>query len=312
MQILREVAMASVTEQRRARRWKMAYRFCVLGLVGSIFAFSQFSSGPVDATGKPHTAVVNVRGEITDNSMTSAGMINQALRNAFEAENAKGIILYINSPGGSPVQAGQVADEIHRLRAKYPAKKLHAVIGDLGASGGYYMAAAADDIYADKASLVGSIGVTAASFGYVDLMKTVGIERRAYTSGEHKAFLDPFQPENPEEIEFWSGVLGKTHQQFIGEVIKGRGDRLKLDGHDDVFSGLIWTGEQAKELGLIDELGSVETVARDVVKAEDLVDYTVKANPFDVFARKLGASVMAEAVTAVTQRVSSFQSLVLR
>lgn len=312
MQILREVAMASVTEQRRARRWKMAYRFCVLGLVGSIFAFSQFSSGSVDATGKPHTAVVNVRGEITDNSMTSAGMINQALRNAFEAENAKGIILYINSPGGSPVQAGQVADEIHRLRAKYPAKKLHAVIGDLGASGGYYMAAAADDIYADKASLVGSIGVTAASFGYVDLMKTVGIERRAYTSGEHKAFLDPFQPENPEEIEFWSGVLGKTHQQFIGEVIKGRGDRLKLDGHDDVFSGLIWTGEQAKELGLIDELGSVETVARDVVKAEDLVDYTVKANPFDVFARKLGASVMAEAVTAVTQRVSSFQSLVLR
>lgn len=312
MQILREVAMASVTEQRRARRWKMAYRFCVLGLVGSIFAFSQFSSGSVDATGKPHTAVVNVRGEITDNSMTSAGMINHALRNAFEAENAKGIILYINSPGGSPVQAGQVADEIHRLRAKYPAKKLHAVIGDLGASGGYYMAAAADDIYADKASLVGSIGVTAASFGYVDLMKTVGIERRAYTSGEHKAFLDPFQPENPEEIEFWSGVLGKTHQQFIGEVIKGRGDRLKLDGHDDVFSGLIWTGEQAKELGLIDELGSVETVARDVVKAEDLVDYTVKANPFDVFARKLGASVMAEAVTAVTQRVSSFQSLVLR
>lgn len=312
MQILREVAMASVTEQRRARRWKMAYRFCVLGLVGSIFAFSQFSSGSVDATGKPHTAVVNVRGEITDNSMTSAGMINQALRNAFEAENAKGIILYINSPGGSPVQAGQVADEIHRLRAKYPAKKLHAVIGDLGASGGYYMAAAADDIYADKASLVGSIGVTAASFGYVDLMKTVGVERRAYTSGEHKAFLDPFQPENPEEIEFWRGVLGKTHQQFIGEVIKGRGDRLKLDGHDDVFSGLIWTGEQAKELGLIDELGSVETVARDVVKAEDLVDYTVKANPFDVFARKLGASVMAEAVTAVTQRVSSFQSLVLR
>lgn len=312
MQILREVAMASVTEQRRARRWKMAYRFCVLGLVGSIFAFSQFSSGSVDATGKPHTAVVNVRGEITDNSMTSAGMINQALRNAFEAENAKGIILYINSPGGSPVQAGQVADEIHRLRAKYPAKKLYAVIGDLGASGGYYMASAADDIYADKASLVGSIGVTAASFGYVDLMKTVGIERRAYTSGEHKAFLDPFQPENPEEIEFWSGVLGKTHQQFIGEVIKGRGDRLKLDGHDDVFSGLIWTGEQAKELGLIDELGSVETVARDVVKAEDLVDYTVKANPFDVFARKLGASVMAEAVTAVTQRVSSFQSLVLR
>ncbi|MDG1580801.1 S49 family peptidase [Pseudomonas sp. GOM6] len=304
--------MASVTEQRRARRWKLVYRFCALGLVGSIFAFSQFSSGSVDATGKPHTAVINVRGEITDNSMTSAGMINQALRNAFEAENAKGIILYINSPGGSPVQAGQVADEIHRLRAKYPAKKLHAVIGDLGASGGYYMAAAADDIYADKASLVGSIGVTAASFGYVDLMKTVGVERRAYTSGEHKAFLDPFQPENPEEIEFWSGVLGKTHQQFIGEVIKGRGDRLKLDGHDDVFSGLIWTGEQAKELGLIDELGSVETVARDVVKAEDLVDYTVEENRFDVFARKLGASVIAEAVTAVTQRVSSFQSLVLR
>lgn len=312
LQILRDVVMASVTEQRRARRWKLLYRFCALGLVGGIFAFSQLSSGSMDASAKPHTAVIKVRGEISDNSVTSAGKINRALRTAFEAENAKGIILYINSPGGSPVQAGQVADEIHRLRAKYPGKKVHAVIGDLGASGGYYMAAAADDIYADKASLVGSIGVTAASFGYVDLMKTVGVERRAYTSGEHKAFLDPFQPENPDEIKFWSGVLGKTHQQFIGEVVKGRGDRLKAGEHEELFSGLIWTGEQAVELGLIDNLGSVEMVARDVVKAEDLVDYTVEENRLDLFARKLGASVMAEAVTAVSQRVSSFQTLVLR
>ena len=175
----------------------------------------------------------------------------------------------------------------------------------MGASGGYYIAAAAQNVYADKASLVGSIGVTAATFGYVGLMEKLGVERRAYTSGEHKAFLDPFQNENPEEKEFWSGVLAKTHSQFIAEVKKGRGDRLKGQSDASLFSGLIWTGEQAKDMGLVDELASLDSVARDVIKAETLTDYTIEEDKFDIFARKLGASVMQEGMAAlgVTQYI---------
>ncbi|HJE67613.1 S49 family peptidase, partial [Pseudomonas oryzihabitans] len=205
-------------------------------------------------------------------------------------ERAKAVVLKINSPGGSPVQAGQVFDEIKRQRGLHPKVPVYAVIEDLGASGAYYIAAAADEIVADKASLVGSIGVTAASFGFVDLMNRVGVERRAYTSGAHKAFLDPFQPKNPEETVFWNDVLKQTHQQFIQSVKTGRGDRLKDADHPELFSGLIWTGEQAKQLGLIDKLGDVDYVARDLVGATSQVDFTVKDNAFDRFAKRLGAS----------------------
>jgi protease-4 len=297
--ILREVAMASVVEQRRARRWKIAFRFTSLAVVTAFVAYSQFKTDALDASSTAHTAIIQIRGEITDNSVNSAININKALRKAFEQENAKGVVLYINSPGGSPVQSGQVADEIHRLRGLHPQKPIHAVIGDLGASGGYYIAAAAQNVYADKASLVGSIGVTAASFGYVGLMEKLGVERRAYTSGEHKAFLDPFQNENPEEAKFWSGVLAKTHGQFIAEVKKGRGDRIKGQSDANLFSGLIWTGEQAKDLGLVDDLASLDGVARDVIKAEELTDYTIEENKFDIFARKLGAAVMHEGMAAL-------------
>lgn len=239
---------------------------------------------------KQITAVIQVRGELADGAEANAAALKKAIGRAFDDERAKAVVLKINSPGGSPVQAGQVFDEIKRQRGLHPKVPVYAVIEDLGASGAYYIAAAADEIVADKASLVGSIGVTAASFGFVDLMNRVGVERRAYTSGAHKAFLDPFQPKNPEETVFWNDVLKQTHQQFIQSVKTGRGDRLKDAEHPELFSGLIWTGEQAKQLGLIDKLGDVDYVARDLVGATSQVDFTVKDNAFDRFAKRLGAS----------------------
>ena len=189
------------------------------------------------------------------------------------------------------MQSGYIYDEIRRLRTEHAAVKVYAVITDIGASGAYYIASAADEIYADKSSLVGSIGVTAASFGFVDVMQKVGVERRVYTSGEHKAFLDPFQPQKADETQFWQSVLNTTHRQFIDSVKQGRGDRLKVEGHPELFSGLVWSGEQALALGLVDKLGSSSYVAREVIGAKEIVDYTQQDTPFDRFAKKLGASV---------------------
>jgi protease-4 len=234
--------------------------------------------------------MVVVNGVIAADEEANANNIVTSLRAAFKNESSKGIMLVINSPGGSPVQAGYVNDEIKRLRGIYPDKKLYAVIAELGASGGYYIAAAADQIYADKSSLVGSIGVTASSFGFVDLMDKVGVERRHYTAGEHKAFLDPFSPAKADEAEFWQGVLNSTHQQFIKVVKAGRGDRLSKD-NQDLYSGLIWNGEQALALGLVDGLGSPGYVAREVIKAEDIVDYSIKPSPLKSFTESLGLSI---------------------
>lgn len=228
---------------------------------------------------------------IADREDASADKLITALRNAFTHADTKGIILRINSPGGSPVQSGYVYDEIRRLRTLHPHIKVYAVITDLGASGAYYIASAADEIYADKSSLVGSIGVTAASFGFVDSMKMLGVERRVYTSGEHKAFLDPFQPQRADETEFWHSVLATTHQQFINSVKQGRGERLKDSEYPEVFSGLVWSGEQALELGLIDALGNSSHVAREVIGVEQIRDFSVEDSPFDRFAKRFGASV---------------------
>ena len=228
---------------------------------------------------------------IMADELASADNVVSSLRAAFEDKKTKGVVLRINSPGGSPVQSGYIYDEIKRLRGLNPDVKVYAVISDLGASGAYYIASAADEIYADKASLVGSIGVTAATFGFVGAMDKVGVDRRVYTSGEHKAFLDPFQPQKPEETEFWQGVLETTHKQFIASVKSGRGDRLKVEQHPELFSGLIWSGEQALELGLVDALGSTSYVAREVIGAKDIVNYTREENPFDRFAKKLGMGV---------------------
>ncbi len=288
-ELIERTMLASVQEQRRARRWGIFFKLLIfIYLFGGIALFSPLLSMEGAASLEPHTAVIELRGPIADQQEAGADNLITSLREAFEDENTRGIVLRINSPGGSPVQSGYVYDEIVRLRGLYPDTRVYAVITDLGASGAYYIAAAADEIYADKASLVGSIGVTAAGFGFVETLDKLGVERRIYASGEHKTFLDPFQPERPEETEFWQDVLGTVHQQFIDQVKAGRGDRLKE--HPDMFSGLIWSGEQALELGLIDGFGSTSQVAREVVGVEELVDFTHRESAFERFARQIGAS----------------------
>lgn len=292
-QLLEKTLLAGVQEQRRARRWGIFFKLLTFAyLFGALMLFTPLMDvEKAAARGSSHTALIEVRGMIADQEPASADNIVGSLRAAFEDPKTKGVILRINSPGGSPVQSGYIYDEILRLRAQYPAIKVYAVISDLGASGAYYIASAADQIYADKASLVGSIGVTAAGYGFVGTMEKLGVERRTYTAGEHKAFLDPFQPQKPEETRFWQGVLETTHRQFIASVKQGRGERLKDKEHPELFSGLIWSGEQAVKLGLVDGLGSASYVARDVIGEKNLVDFTIEESPFDRFSKRLGASV---------------------
>jgi len=291
--LLEKTLLAGVEEQRRARRWGIFFKCLVfiylfVGL-GVIIQAIDMKKNP--GSGSAYTAVIDIEGMIADKEAASADNIIGSLRAAFEDSKVKGVVLRINSPGGSPVQAGYVYDEIVRLRAAHPDIKVYAVIADLGASGAYYIASAADQVYADKASLVGSIGVTAAGYGFVETLDKLGIERRVYTAGEHKSFLDPFQPQKPEETAFWQGVLDTTHKQFIASVKKGRGDRLKDKEHPELFSGLVWSGEQALSLGLIDGLGSASSVARDVIGEKELVDFTVEESPLDRVSKKLGASI---------------------
>ncbi|MBR9828203.1 MAG: signal peptide peptidase SppA [Oceanospirillales bacterium] len=281
-------------EHRRSRRWGIFFKLLTFTYLFSLMALFWIGNNLDTEKVIPHahTAVVEIKGPIMDDGDASADMIIGALRNAFKAEQSQAVILRINSPGGSPVQSGYVYDEIKRLRALYPQKKVYAVISDIGASGAYYIAAAADEIYADKASLVGSIGVISSSFGFVDLIDKLGVERRTLTAGENKAFLDPFSPLSDKDRAFWQTVLNTTHKQFIDQVKKGRGDRLQ--DNDELFTGLVWTGEQALELGLIDGLGSSSMVARDVVGAEKLVDYTAHPRAIDRLIERLGVSVAKE------------------
>ncbi|OMH32852.1 peptidase S49 [Motiliproteus sp. MSK22-1] len=288
--LIEKLIMGLNAEQRRSRRWGIffksltfIYLFVALFLLvpGDFFSLDK-------AIAERHTALVDVNGTIAEGEEASADAIVTALRKAFEDEATAAIILRINSPGGSPVQAGYVYDEIVRLKASYPDIKVYSVIVDLGASGGYYIAAAADEIYADKASLVGSIGVISSSFGFVDVLEKLGVERRVFNAGEHKAFLDPFKPLKESEKQFWEQVLNTTHNQFIEQVKKGRGDRLKDD--PKLFSGLIWTGEQALELGLIDGLGSAGYVARDIVGEENIVNFTPELSPLERVVERFSTS----------------------
>lgn len=280
-------------EQKKARRWGIffklltfIYLFALLGLF--------FTAGPaLDNAELPgntsaHTAVIEVAGPIAADEDASADNIIWSLRKAYKADAAKAVVLRINSPGGSPVQSGYVYDEIKRLRSIYPDKPLYAVIMDIGASGAYYIAAAADEIYADKASLVGSIGVISGGFGFAGLIDKIGVERRVMTAGKNKDFLDPFRPMRESDKAFWQSVLDTTHEQFIQQVKNGRGDKLKDD--PKLFSGLIWTGEQALENGLVDGLGSTSYVARELVGAEKLVNYTPKRSPFEEMIERFGVS----------------------
>lgn len=287
-QLLEQVALASVTEQRRARRWGVFFKLLTFIYLLVILSLALPSSGSL-APGRAadHTAAIRIDGVIQEGAPAGADAVISGLRDAFDNQHAKGIVLIINSPGGSPVQSGYINDEIRRLRQKHPEKKVYAVIRDVGASGAYYIAVAADAIYADKASLVGSIGVTASSFGVTEAMQKLGLERRNYTAGEHKEFLSPFAPVNAEEAEFWRGVLQVTHRQFIEVVKQGRGKRLADD--PKLFSGYVWSGEQALALGLVDGLGSAGFVARELVKAEELVDYSRGVPPLERFMKRLGS-----------------------
>ncbi|WP_349573012.1 S49 family peptidase [Azotobacter salinestris] len=290
--LLEKTLLATVEERRRARRWGIFFKLLGFAYLAALLVMFSPALSLKEAAGSgEHTALIEVRGMIADDEAASADNIVGSLRAAFKDKHTKGVVLRINSPGGSPVQSGYIYDEIRRLRAAHPDTKLYAVITDLGASGAYYIASAADAIYADKASLVGSIGVTAASFGFVGAMERLGVERRVYTAGEHKAFLDPFQPQKEGEVRFWQEVLEVTHRQFIDSVKQGRGERLKDGDHPELFSGLVWSGEQALRLGLVDALGSSSHVAREVVGAEKLVDFTVRETPFDRFSKKLGSGV---------------------
>jgi len=287
--LIQKLVMSLQSEQRRSRRWGIFFKLLTFVYLFSLLAivWSPFG-GSFEATTGKHTALVEINGVIAADELASADNIAGSLRSAFEQENAVAVILRINSPGGSPVQSGYVYDEITRLREEYPEKKVYAVISDIGASGAYYIAAAADEIYANRASLVGSIGVVAGGFGFTGAMDKLGVERRLYTAGENKAFLDPFSPEQEREVEFWQSVLENTHQQFIEAVKKGRGDRLVDD--ERLFSGLVWSGEQALELGLIDGLGSTSHVAKQIIGQEDLVDYSQRKGPLLDFVDQLGLS----------------------
>ncbi|MFJ2993114.1 S49 family peptidase [Pandoraea sp. NPDC087047] len=298
-EMLEKVLMAGIREQRAARRWKIFFRLLILAIfafgVWSVFDFDGGSgtTSSDSGTGK-HTALVTLSGELSADSQASAQKINAALESAFDDKSAAGVILRINSPGGSPVQAGMIYDDIARLRAKYPKKPIYVVVEEMCASGGYYVAAAADKIYVDKASIVGSIGVLMDGFGFTGLMDKLGVERRLLTAGRNKGFLDPFSPQTDQQKTYALDMLEQVHQQFIDAVKKGRGDRLKQD--PDLFSGLFWTGQRSIELGLADGLGTVDSVARDVLKAPDLVDYTVKENLPERMARRFGAAVGAAAM----------------
>lgn len=299
--LVEKLAFEAIKEQRRARRWGIFFKLLILGYLIVLLALAHINvedlAETTASTGKNHTAIIDIAGVIADEADASADNVVTGLRAAFKDEHTKGVILRINSPGGSPVQSGYIYDEIGRLRKKHPDIKVYAVITDMCASGGYYIASAADFIYADKASIVGSIGVIMNGFGYTDTMQKLGVERRLLTAGEHKGFLDPFSPLKTEEVEHIQAVLKSIHQQFINVVKTGRGERLKAN--DQLFSGYIWTGEQGKELGLVDELGSASFVAREVIKEEKLVDFTQKQDIFERFVEQLGTSMGSALAKAI-------------
>jgi len=285
---LERLAFATLAEQRANRRWRIFFRFAWLLLVVVLIWTGTHRGGVGADPTQPHTAVVAIKGEIADGGEASAEWILTALRSAFEDQGSQAVVLLINSPGGSPVQAGIINDEIRRLKEKHQ-KPVYAVVEESCASAAYYIAVAADDIYVDKASIVGSIGVLMDGFGFTGLMDKLGVERRLMTAGENKGFLDPFSNPTKAQKAHAQQLLDQIHKQFIAVVREGRGDRLKET--PDIFSGLFWSGQQAIELGLADGYGTLDTVARDVVKAEDIVDYTRQDNVAERLAKRFGASV---------------------
>ena len=288
-------------ERRVERRWRTFFRLAWLGLVLAIAWVLLAQRAHLNAPAGPHTALVEIRGEIGADSEANAESLVAALTAAFEESSAKAIVLRINSPGGSPVQSGIVNDEIHRLKALHQ-KKVYAVVEEICASGAYYIAVAADDIYVDKASLVGSIGVLMDGFGFVGLMEKLGVERRLLTAGKNKGMLDPFSPQDAQQQAYAKVMIDQVHRQFIKVVRDGRGNRLKET--PETFSGLFWNGEEAVRIGLADHFGSLDFVAREVVKAPEVIDYTPKDNVAEKLVKRLGASIGAGAVQALRSNLT--------
>ena len=293
---LERLAFASLKEQRAARRWKNFTRLAWLVFLIALAWLLLLRAAPTADKSTEHTAVVEIKGEIASGADASAESIVAAMRSAFEDSGAQAVVLLINSPGGSPVQAGIINDEILRLKAKHN-KPVYAVVEEACASAAYYIAVGADQIFVDKASIVGSIGVLMDGFGFTGLMDKLGVERRLLTAGENKGFLDPFSPQSPEQRALAQSMLNTIHQQFIAVVKKGRGDRLKET--PETFSGLFWSGEQAVALGLADQIGSLDYVARDVVKAEEIIDYTHRENVAERLAKRFGAAIGEGAIRAL-------------
>lgn len=288
-ELLERLATASLKEQRRSRAWGIFFKLLFFTYLSIIIVLAvDWGGAAKEGESGIHTAVVQLDGLIGPGTDASAARINASLREAFKDKTTKGVVLEINSPGGSPVQAQNIYDEIWRLRKKYPRIPIYAVVQDICASGGYYVASAADKIYVTRASIVGSVGVRMDSFGVTGLMKKLGVQRRLLTAGKNKGFLDPFLPEDPKQKAYAQAMLDQIHEQFISDVRRGRGKRLKET--PDMFSGLVWTGQQGVALGLADGYGTLHSVARDVIKARKIVDYTQKENFAERFARRLGAS----------------------
>ena len=296
-ELVTKLATAALKEPRRARLWGIFFKLLIFAYVTVILLLAvDWRSADVSG-GKKHTAMVEVNGLIAPGTDASAEKITSALQAAFKDKNTQGVVVRINSPGGSPVQAQAIYDEMKRLRKKYPDIPLYAVVEDLCASGGYFVAVGADQIYVGKASIVGSIGVLMNGFGFTGLMEKLGIERRLVTAGENKGMLDPFSPQDPKDTEHVKKLMGEIHQQFISVVREGRGKRLK--DSPEIFSGLIWTGERSVDLGLADGFGSLEYVAREVIKAEDIRDYTISEGIAEKFARRFGAAAANSIVDAL-------------
>ncbi len=287
--VLERLLFASLREQRRARRWTIFFRLLTLAwlIAALVLASGRFVADSAVSTGR-HTALINIKGVLAADGDAAAADIIRALQSAFSDRNTAAVVLRLNTPGGSPVQAGAIYDEIRRQRAAHPDTHLYAVVEDVCASGGYYVAAAADRIYVDKASLVGSIGVLIDGFGFADAMHRLGIERRLLTAGENKGFLDPFSPLTAQQRDYAKNMLDEIHRQFIDAVRTGRGERLHES--KELFSGLVWTGARSIELGLADEFGTVESVARNVVEVERIVDFSPRRNVLERLTQRFGAA----------------------
>ncbi|WP_333874069.1 signal peptide peptidase SppA [Methylobacter sp.] len=302
-EVIEKLALSAITEQTRARRWSIFFKSLMFAYLVALLGMAMYPkfSQNIGGNNKDHTAVVDVVGMIAEGKDANADSIIESLRNAVKDKHTKGIILHANSPGGSPVQSSYVYEEIKKIKKEHPDLPIYAVVSDICASGCYFIVSASDKIFVNPSSLVGSIGVLMDGFGFVDVMQKLGVERRLFTAGAHKAMLDPFSPSKEDETHYIQSLLNQVHQQFIGAVKAGRGDRLKEN--PDMFSGLVWTGEEGVKLGIVDGVGNQDYVAKELIGAETLVDFTRQEQLFDKIAGKLGAS-FGQAIGSMVQGVS--------